>query len=60
MQRKGKDSITSRPTLSTVDIYGRALRGNESIPEAKGEQREAVSVVWSRDVGSVDPWRVPS
>jgi hypothetical protein len=43
-----------------TDIYERSVFGSKLIPEAKGEQREAVSVVWSRGVGSVDPWRVPS
>lgn len=46
--------------MSNRDIYGRTCGGSERLPEAKDEQREALSVVWSRGVGSVDPWRVPS
>lgn len=55
-----KKNLTYHPKTSNRDIYGRTRGGSERVPEAKGEQREALSVVWSRGVVSVDPWRVPS
>jgi hypothetical protein len=36
------------------------MRGHQIVPEGNASQREAISVVWSLDIGGEDPWRVPS